>query len=117
MHNGTDFPAPLGTPIHAIQSGTVIVAGDSGGEPGIRVVILHDDGNTALYYHCSEVLVKFGQYVTVGQPIALVGSTGKATGNHLHLEIRLHAVTPVDAELMLVPWPDELYDLYYGDAA
>lgn len=55
-------------------------------------MISHGNGVQTLYGHCTSLLVSAGTYVTQGQPIATVGSTGNSTGNHLHLEIRVNGV-------------------------
>jgi murein DD-endopeptidase MepM/ murein hydrolase activator NlpD len=85
-HKGVDIGAPSGTEIHAGQSGIATVGYDEGGY-GNYLVIAGEDGLVSKYAHCSEVLVANGQEVTVGDVIALVGSTGNSTGPHLHLEI------------------------------
>lgn len=92
-HKGIDIGAPKGTTIYAAASGTVTVSqyGYSGGY-GNYVMISHGNGVQTLYGHCTSLLVSAGTYVTQGQPIATVGSTGNSTGNHLHLEIRVNGV-------------------------
>lgn len=91
-HMGTDIAAPSGTAIYASMPGTVTVATQSYSGYGLHVVIDHGNGLTTLYGHCSSLLVKPGQYVQQGQVIALVGRTGRATGNHCHFEIRQNGV-------------------------
>lgn len=88
--NGIDFGAPTGTPIVASASGRVIVAKNSGynGGYGLYIVIAHDNGTQTLYSHNSRNFVSVGDYVEQGQRIALVGSTGRSTGPHLHFEVR-----------------------------
>ncbi len=87
-HQGTDIGAPNGAEIHAIASGTVVTAGEFGGY-GKCVRIQQDDGNLTYYGHCSNVsYFKEGDRVNAGDVIGNVGSTGVATGPHLHLEIR-----------------------------
>jgi murein DD-endopeptidase MepM/ murein hydrolase activator NlpD len=93
LHTGVDFGAPSGTPIRAAASGTVLLAGYSGGY-GKCVIIYHGDGVTTLYGHCSLLNVSEGQEVRQGQVIARVGSTGMSTGPHLHFEVRRNG-TPV----------------------
>jgi murein DD-endopeptidase MepM/ murein hydrolase activator NlpD len=86
FHQGTDLAAPEGTPVVAAFSGRVEIAGWLGGY-GLIVVISHGDTHETRYAHLSEVLVKQGQVVKQGNVIGLVGSTGLATGPHLHFEI------------------------------
>lgn len=82
-----DFAAPKGTPIYAVQSGTVLISHASGynGGYGLYVVINFDDGRQAIFGHMSKVLAKVGQVIKKGDVIGYVGSTGKSTGPHLHL--------------------------------
>lgn len=88
MHAGIDIAAPIGTSIVASAPGEVIVAGWNNGGYGNWVKLQHSDGSITLYAHNSKVLVKKGQEVDQGQPIAKMGSTGRSTGPHLHFEIR-----------------------------
>lgn len=81
-HNGTDYAAPHGTPIKATAAGTVINAGYTAGN-GNYVKIRHNGTYTTQYLHMSKILVKRGQYVSQGQIIGKVGSTGLATGPHV----------------------------------
>ncbi|MDO8522534.1 MAG: M23 family metallopeptidase [bacterium] len=89
-YNGIDLGAPKGTPILASATGDVIVAKEGGwnGGYGSYVVIQHGNGSQTLYSHASSVIVYAGEHVVRGQVIAYVGATGKATGTHLHFEIR-----------------------------
>lgn len=89
MHNGIDFAAPSGANILAVADGQVSFAGDMGG-CGNAVEINHSGGYLSKYCHALKVLVKKGQSVKAGTPIALVGTTGTSTGNHLHLGIKLN---------------------------
>ncbi|MFM2152329.1 MAG: hypothetical protein RL199_764 [Pseudomonadota bacterium] len=93
-HHGVDLSAPAGSPISAAAGGVVVRAGERGGY-GLAVEIEHDDGSTTLYAHASRLLVSGGDQVNRGQPIALVGRTGRATGDHLHFELRRDG-RPVD---------------------
>ena len=91
FHSGTDIAAPEATPILAAADGTVTIANgsDSWGESyGYYVKIQHDETYETLYAHCLAVFVTVGQEVKQGEIIALVGSTGNSTGNHLHFEVR-----------------------------
>ena len=92
-HKGLDIGAPKGTNIYAAAAGTVTVSqyGYSGGY-GNYIMINHGNGVQTLYGHCTSLLVNKGDYVTQGQLIATVGSTGQSTGNHLHLEIRVNGI-------------------------
>lgn len=87
QHDGSDYQAQEGTPIYAVEDGLVILAGDSGSY-GLLVVIDHGGGLSTWYAHASQLLVRSGTTVKRGQLIARVGSTGKSTGPHLHLEVR-----------------------------
>lgn len=86
FHQGTDLAAAEGTPVVAAFSGRVEIAGRLGGY-GLIVVISHGDTHETRYAHLSEILVKVGQEIKQGTVIGLVGSTGLATGPHLHFEI------------------------------
>lgn len=92
-HTGTDIACAEGTPILAAADGTVTVANglDSwGGSYGYYVQINHGNGLETLYAHCSSICVTTGQQVQAGQVIGYVGHTGRATGSHLHLEVRIN---------------------------
>lgn len=86
MHNGVDLAAPKGTPIKAAKAGTVVAA-SYGSSAGYYVQINHGDGFQSKYLHMTHYIVKSGQYVTQGQVIGYVGSTGASTGPHLHFGI------------------------------
>ncbi|MCH7945035.1 MAG: peptidoglycan DD-metalloendopeptidase family protein [Armatimonadetes bacterium] len=88
-HNGIDIGAKNRSPIVAAASGIVISSGWRSGY-GNTVVIDHGAGVSSLYAHCSVLVVRAGQRVTMGDRIAAVGSTGLATGPHLHFEVRLN---------------------------
>ena len=92
-HTGTDIACAEGTPILAAADGTVTVANglDSwGGSYGYHIQIDHGGGLETLYAHCSSICVTTGQQVQTGQVIGYVGHTGRATGNHLHLEVLIN---------------------------
>ncbi len=88
LHEGIDLPAPVGTPVHAAGDGQVIYAGDGIRGYGNLVVIEHAGDLLTVYAHNSEILVREGERVVAGQRIALVGQTGRASGPHLHFEVR-----------------------------
>ena len=91
-HTGTDIACAEGTPILAAADGTVTVANglDSwGGSYGYYIQIDHGGGLETLYAHCSSICVTTGQQVQAGQVIGYVGHTGRFTGSHLHLEVRI----------------------------
>ncbi|MEX1376560.1 MAG: peptidoglycan DD-metalloendopeptidase family protein [Eubacteriales bacterium] len=96
FHKGMDLAAPYGTPIYASEDGQVSFAGSVSGY-GLMVKIKHDGGVETRYGHCSTLLVKNNQYVKKGEVIALVGSTGTSSGNHVHFEVRINgeAVDPM----------------------
>jgi murein DD-endopeptidase MepM/ murein hydrolase activator NlpD len=86
-HTGIDFHAAMGTPVHAVGSGTVVETG-WGGAYGNQIVIKMNDGTYTMYGHLSSIGVSVGQEVTPGRQIALSGATGNVTGPHLHFEAR-----------------------------
>ena len=93
-HKGIDLGYGMGTKIHAVASGTVLYVKDSGGSGyGKHLAINHGGKIITLYGHCSEILVSEGQHVDQGDVIAKVGSTGKSTGPHLHLEFIVNGVS------------------------
>jgi murein DD-endopeptidase MepM/ murein hydrolase activator NlpD len=86
-HAGTDIAAPHGTPVRAVAEGRVIESGVKGGY-GNTVVIQTDDGRKMLYAHNNQNFVRVGDKVSRGDAIAEVGSTGRATGPHVHFEVK-----------------------------
>jgi murein DD-endopeptidase MepM/ murein hydrolase activator NlpD len=94
-HHGLDLAAPEGSTITTAAPGIVKIAGERGGY-GLAVEIDHGGGVATVYGHASELLVREGDQVSAGQPIARVGDTGRSTGPHLHFELRVHgqAVDP-----------------------
>lgn len=103
-HYGTDYPAPTGTPVLAINDGTVVIAGRYPVRGGL-VVIDHGAGVVSLYFHQSKVTAKAGQKVTRGQKVGEVGSTGLSAGPHLHLEVRVRGEGTNPAGWMGKVWP------------
>lgn len=103
-HSGVDFGAPLGTPVMAVASGTVIGTGNTdlvcrGASYGNWILIAHPSGLTSVFGHLSQVTAKQGDKVYAGQVVAYSGSTGYSTGPHLHI-----SVFPSDAvQVMQVP--------------
>lgn len=87
QHTGLDFRAPTGTPVHASNSGTVILARPLYFE-GNCVAIDHGQGLITLFFHLSEIKVKEGEKVDRGQLVALSGGTGRSTAPHLHFAVR-----------------------------
>lgn len=87
FHAGIDFPAPKGTPVLSAGYGKVSFVGERAGY-GKTVEVTHGPGLLTRYGHLSAYLVKEGQIVNTGTPIAEVGSTGRSTGPHLHFEVR-----------------------------
>jgi peptidoglycan hydrolase-like protein with peptidoglycan-binding domain len=87
FHAGLDFPAPKGAAVGAARSGRVDFAGWGGNGWGNMVVIAHGSGVRTLYAHLSRIAVKVGKSVGTGSMIGFVGSSGRATGPHLHFEV------------------------------
>jgi len=92
FHNGVDIASKKGTAINAVGSGIVIFSGTKSGY-GKVVKIQHGNGFVTIYGHNNELKVKFGDYVSKGQQVATVGSTGRSTGPHLHFEVQLDGKT------------------------
>ena len=97
-HYGTDFAANTGTDVTAFADGVIVAVGDSDSY-GKYVMISHSDGYSTLYAHCSELCMGCGN-VSRGDVIARVGSTGAATGPHLHFEL-MHDETYLNPEFYL----------------
>jgi murein DD-endopeptidase MepM/ murein hydrolase activator NlpD len=95
MHTGLDFRASTGDPVRVTANGKVVSAGWAGGY-GRMVEVDHGNGLATRYGHLSEINVKVGEAVKIGQVIGQVGSTGRSTGPHLHYETRIdgEAVDP-----------------------
>jgi murein DD-endopeptidase MepM/ murein hydrolase activator NlpD len=88
-HLGVDYAAPTGTPVRSIADGTIEFAGVQNGFGNV-VIVKHGNANTTVYAHLSRIFVKNGQSVSQGQNVGAVGSTGWATGPHLHFEFRVN---------------------------
>lgn len=88
FHTGLDIEGTYSSPIYAASSGTVEFASADRSGYGLHVIINHGNGFRTLYAHASKVFVRAGAKVNQGQTIAMVGSTGRSTGTHLHFEIR-----------------------------
>jgi murein DD-endopeptidase MepM/ murein hydrolase activator NlpD len=87
LHAGTDFGAPIDTPVYAASHGTVVAAGPASGY-GRWIKLAHPGGTTTVYGHISRESVTVGQAVQAGQLIAYSGNEGRSTGPHLHFEVR-----------------------------
>jgi len=89
MHRGLDFVAPPGSPVLALADGVVTWAGPNGGY-GLLVELEHAEGFRTRYAHNDSTIATLGSRVRKGHPIATLGSSGRSTGPHLHLEVRQH---------------------------
>ncbi len=89
MHKGIDIAADSGTLIYAVADGEVSYVGFDEYGFGNYLSLKHTEKLKTVYGHCSEILVKQGDIITKGQPIAKVGNSGVTTGSHLHFEIRI----------------------------
>lgn len=87
-HSGTDYRSPRGTPVSPISNGRVVLVADLF-YTGKTVVVDHGEGLFSLYAHLSKVLVAEGHELLVGDVLGEVGSTGRSTGAHLHLSVKL----------------------------
>jgi murein DD-endopeptidase MepM/ murein hydrolase activator NlpD len=96
-HQGIDIPSPPGTPVKASSSGTVIYSGNTIKGYGNLIILRHSEEFVTVYAHNQVNLVEEGGWVERGQIIGKVGQTGRATGPHLHFEIRKNnkAVDPL----------------------
>lgn len=94
LHRGVDYAGPEGSPIHALADGIVTWSGVNGGY-GNLVEIEHGDGFRTRYAHNQGNLVALGERVEKGQIIAMLGSSGRSTGAHVHVEVREHGA-PLD---------------------
>lgn len=92
MHSGVDIAASQGTEIRAAYSGIVSEVG-SNSVGGNYISLVHKDGSETLYCHCLKIIAEKGDVIRAGETIALVGSTGRSTGPHLHFEITVDGKT------------------------
>lgn len=92
MHNGVDLAGSQGTPIYATRSGYVTVAAYQAGGAGNYVALSHGDGYGSIYMHMTHYIVSAGEYVSAGQVIGYMGTTGGSTGVHLHFGISYNGV-------------------------
>ena len=104
VHQGLDYAVPEGTPVAALNSGTVLLAQPLFFE-GNCVVLDHGQGLLTLYMHLSKIEVKEGERVTSGEKIGLSGGTGRATGPHLHVAVRWQGVYLNPATLLSLKLP------------
>ena len=99
LHTGLDFAADVGTPINAAAGGMVLSAGPHP-QYGLLVELDHGNGLVTRYAHTSKMLVRQGDLVKRGQPIAEVGTTGRSTGPHLHFEVLVEGVQQDPAKFL-----------------
>jgi murein DD-endopeptidase MepM/ murein hydrolase activator NlpD len=106
-HDGIDIVAPRGTSIHAAADGEVIFSAWGPGGYGRIVILQHQVEVITIYAHNHDNLVRLGQHVRQGETIATVGQSGRATGNHLHFEVR-HKAAPIPPHKFLPPRPSNV---------
>jgi murein DD-endopeptidase MepM/ murein hydrolase activator NlpD len=99
LHSGLDFSADPGTPILAAAGG-MVVSTDNHPQYGNLLEIDHGNGLTTRYAHTQRILVKVGDLIKRGQPVALVGTTGRSTGPHLHFEVMVEGVLQDPAKFL-----------------
>jgi len=104
-HEGIDLAHLAGTPVLALRAGTIIEATDAGDARGAYVVIHHGLAMETRYHHLGQIHVREGDSITAGQALGTVGSSGKSTGPHLHLEVR-DLGRAIDPEPMLEGLPE-----------
>jgi murein DD-endopeptidase MepM/ murein hydrolase activator NlpD len=102
FHAGTDYAAPIGTPVLSVQDGVVVRVARSW-TAGRFVVVLHDDGSEAKYLHLDAQAVTEKQRLHKGELVGVVGQTGRVTGPHLHFELRDRQRCPLD--MTVARWP------------
>jgi murein DD-endopeptidase MepM/ murein hydrolase activator NlpD len=105
-HTGTDFAAPIGTPIRSVMKGEVIFA-DWAGPYGRQVKVRHENGTETWYNHMSKFSVQVGETVYAGDQVGAVGVTGNTTGPHLHFEVHPDGGPAVNP----MPWLREVCGL------
>lgn len=103
VHRGLDFRAAVGTPVHAANNGSVVLARNLYFE-GNCVMVDHGDGLTTIYMHLSEFKVKEGESVKTGQLLGLSGNTGRVNGPHVHFAVRWQGIY-LDPETLLALRP------------
>jgi murein DD-endopeptidase MepM/ murein hydrolase activator NlpD len=104
VHQGLDYAVPEGTPVAAVNAGTVLLARPLFFE-GNCVVLDHGQGLLTLYMHLSKIEVKEGDHLTTGQTVGVSGGTGRATGPHLHVAVRWQGVYLNPATLLSLKLP------------
>ncbi|MET0335594.1 MAG: M23 family metallopeptidase, partial [Rhizobacter sp.] len=107
LHTGLDFPADVGTPIMAAAGG-MVRSTDFHAAYGNLLEIDHGNGLLTRYAHTSKILVKAGDLVKRGQVVALVGTTGRSTGPHLHFEVSVEGVLQNPAKFLAAKAPPAL---------
>ncbi len=115
FHSGIDIDAPIGTPVRAAADGDVTDASMNAGY-GREIELDHGHDVTTIYGHLSAMAVVPGQHVTRGQVIGYVGQSGRATGPHLHYEVRVHKV-PVNPHKYLRTTYEQIAFSDPGEAA
>ena len=103
-HQGLDYRVSQGTPVSALNAGTVLLARPLYFE-GNCVIIDHGQGLLTLYLHLSQFKVKEGEHVSAGQEIGLSGGTGRASGPHLHIAVRWQGIYLNPATLLSLKLP------------
>jgi len=113
-HSGVDFAAVPGTAVHAVASGSVVLA-EEHFFAGNSIFIDHGDGLVSMYFHLETMTVETGQSVSRGEVIGTVGATGRVTGPHLHFGLRWRG-SRIDPTALLVP-PEDLPTVATGATA
>lgn len=106
LHFGLDWAAPLGTPVHSVASGRIVLAEEML-VTGNTLIIEHLPGVYSLYYHLDRIDVAPEQLVSAGEPLGTMGETGLATGSHLHWEIRVSKVAVDPMRILEAPVLDK----------